>query len=149
MILWKHRKMLMASLHLSLQRKRKLQVILSFYNRKNLHIKYRDGRPQLLPYLSGVAGGAGDEVMTGRRDDGDILHPLPAGTTGHWVGARDHWPLSRSTWLQTTHGAVPVIYCTLLCAIIVSALSTTASESCPSLINIVDKRPCFRWTIRF
>ena len=73
--------------------------------------------------------------------------PGPRGTGVQ--GARDHWPLSRSTWLQTTHGAVPVIYCTLLCAIIVSVLSTTASESCPSLINIVDQRPCFRWTIRF
>ena len=75
-------------------------MILSFYNRKNLHIKYGAGRPQLLPYLSGVAGGGGDEVMTVRRDDGDILRPLPAGTTGHWwgQGARDQWPLSRSTW---------------------------------------------------
>ena len=40
----------------------------------------------------------------------------------------------------------PVIYCPLVCAVIVSALATTASESCPSLINVVDKLLHSRWT---
>ena len=62
-------------------------MILSFYNRKNLHIKYGAGRPQLLPYLSGVAGDGGDEVMTVRRDDGDILRPASCRDHGALVGA--------------------------------------------------------------